>query len=84
MYRIQELMKDQTMEDPNGNSFVLPPVTRPKLKSTSKFPVAACTSCLLSGPKKRSIGTKKQIIVPEKEVILSRDKYKPGYLVSAY
>ena len=42
----------------------------------------ACTLCLLARSKKRSIGTKIQAIVPQKEGILSLDKYKPGYLVS--
>ena len=34
MYRIQEFMKEQTMEYPNENKFVLTSVIRPKLKST--------------------------------------------------
>ena len=71
----------------NGGSkwkyFFLNPVIFPKLKSTSKCPVPACTSCLLARSKKISIVTKKQNIVPEKEGILSRDNYKPGNLVSA-
>ena len=41
------------------------------------------TSCLLERSNKISIGTKKQTIVPEKEGILSHNKYKPGYLMSA-
>ena len=36
MYHIQELMKYQTMEYPNGNKVFLPPVIFPKLISTSK------------------------------------------------
>ena len=70
------------MEDPNGNKVVLPPVIFPKLKSTSKCPVPVCNSCLLARSKKRSTGTKKQTIVPEKGVILSCDKYNPRYFVS--
>ena len=41
----------------------------------------ACTSILLAWSKKISIGTKKQTIFPEKEVIISHNKYKPGGLV---
>ena len=70
------------MEDLNRKKFVLPTVIRLKLKSTSNHPVPACTSCLLARSKKISTGTKKQTIVPKKEVILSRYKYKPGDLVS--
>ena len=36
MYRIQELMKYQSMEYPNGNNVFLPPVILYKLRSTSK------------------------------------------------
>ena len=39
------------MEDPNVNKVFLPSVIFPKLKSTSKFPVIACTSCLLARSK---------------------------------
>ena len=84
MYRIQEFMKYQTMEDPNGIKFVLIPFIFPKFKSTSKCPVPTCNSCLSARSNKRPIGTKKNNIVPVKEVILSRNKYKPVYLVSAY
>ena len=52
MYRIQELMKEQKMEYPNGNKVVLHPVICPKLKSNSKFPVPECTPCLLARSKK--------------------------------
>ena len=44
--------------------------------------MSVCTSCLLAWSKKRSIETKKQSIVPEKEGILSVDNYKPIYFVS--
>ena len=44
MYNNQELMKEQSMKDTNGNKVVLPPIIFPKFKSTSKCPVPACTS----------------------------------------
>ena len=71
------------MDDLNRNKFFLPPVICPKLKSTLKFHVSVCTSILLARSKTRSTGTKKQTIIPEKEGIISRDKYKPGCLVSS-
>ena len=40
-----------------------------------------CTSLLLERSRKRSSRTKKKTILPEKEGILSLDKYKPGDLV---
>ena len=46
MYRIQELMKYQSMEYPNGNNVFLPPFILYKLRSTSKRPVPVFTSCL--------------------------------------
>ena len=70
------------MDEPNGNKVFLPPIIWPKLKSTSKWPVYDCTSWLLERSNKRSTGTKKQTILPEKEGILSCNKYKPQYLVS--
>ena len=54
------------MEEPNENEVVLPPFICPGLKSTSKYPVPACTTCLLSQSNKISTGTKKQTIIPEK------------------
>ena len=84
MYRIQEFMKEQKIDEPNGNKFVVPPFICPKMKSSPKWPVPTCTSCLLACSKKRLIETKKQTIVPEKEVILSHKKYKPVNLVSIY
>ena len=43
-----------------------------------------CTPYLLERSNVRSIETKKQDILPEREGNLSYDKYKPGYLVSTY
>ena len=36
MYRIQEFMKEQKIDEPNGNKFVVPPFICPKLKSSPK------------------------------------------------
>jgi len=83
MYRIQELMREQTMEEPNGTKSILPPIICPRHPSATSCPVPACTSCILARAKKRATGTKKQKAVKEKDGILSRDQYKPGDLVSA-
>ena len=72
------------MEDPNGNKVVLPPVIFPTLKSTSKLPVPTSTSFLLAQSKKISTGITNHTNVPEKEGILSCDKYKPEYLLFSY
>ena len=57
-------MKEQTMEDPNGNKVVSSPIIHPKFKSTSKRSMPVCTSLLLAWSDKGSTGTKKQTIVP--------------------
>ena len=76
-------MKEQIVEYPNENKFFLSSVIFPKFKSNSKFPVHGFSPCLLGQSNKISTGTKKQNIVPEKGGIVSFDKYKPVYMVSA-
>lgn len=82
MYRIQEMMRKQKMEEPSGKISELPPIIKPKYKSTPNCNVPPCMSCQLARAKKRSTGVTKKKSVEEKEGILSRDKYKPGDMVS--
>ena len=82
MYRIQELMRERTYEEPNGNVKVLPPVIKPKFSTAKKCSVPACQSCLLARAKKRSPGVAKQKPVAEKEGALARNKIKVGDFVS--
>jgi hypothetical protein len=82
MFRIQELMRPQKMEEPSGKETVLPAVIKPKFASTPNCVVPACASCQLARAKKRSPGVVKQKPVLDKEGILSHDKYLPGDFVS--
>jgi hypothetical protein len=71
MFRLQELMREQKMEEPSGRTSVLPPVIQPTFKSTPNCVVPACASCQLARAKKRSTGIVKKKPVPEKEAALS-------------
>ena len=82
MYRIQEMMRTQKMEEPSGRKSELPPIIKPTYKSTPNCIVPPCMSCQLARAKKRSTGVTKKSSVKDKEGILTRDKYKPGDMVS--
>jgi hypothetical protein len=83
MFRIQELMRPQKVEEPSGAESQMPPVIKPKFASTPNCVVPACTSCALSRSRKRSPGVVKQKVVDEKAGALSADKYVCGDCVSA-
>ena len=74
MYRIQELMRPQKYEEPDGTMYELPPVIRPEFKSTPniKPPFSAATRISLG--KKRSTGARisKQVPQDQREPILSQ------------
>lgn len=83
MFRLQELMREQKMEEPSGRTSILPPVLKPTFKSTPNCVVPACASCQLARAKKRSPGVVRKKPVPEKEAALSRNKIQVGDMVSA-
>ncbi len=82
MYHIQELMREQTYKEPNGNVKILPPVIKPKFSTAKKCSVPACESCLLVWAKKQSPVIAKQNPVAEKEGALARGRTKVGDCVS--
>jgi len=82
MFWIQELTREQKLEEPNGTCSVLPPIIQAKFPTSSKCAVPAYESCLLARAKKRSVGIAKVKAVPEKEGILASDKYEAGDFIS--
>ena len=82
MHCIQEMMKPQRMEEPNGSKSVIAAIIQPKLSTAANCAVPVCESCLLGRAKKRSPGVIKKKAVPEKMGILSRDKYEVGNFMS--
>ena len=78
MHHIQEMRKPIQVEEPYGTRHVMAPIIIPKLKTAAKRAVTVFESCLLDRSKKRSPGVSKVKAVPEKEVILTCDKYDIG------
>ena len=83
MYRIQELIPDQKMEDMSGVTKLLPPVTNPTYKSNPNCAVPECSSCHIYCENKISPGVLTQNPVERKDGALALDKYQVGYLLSA-
>ena len=71
MHRIQEMMKPQRMEDPNGSKSVTDPIIQLKLTTSANCAVLVGKSCLLGIAKKRSPGVVKKKAVPDKMGIFS-------------
>ena len=82
MFRIQELMRPQKIEEPSGRETQMSPVIKPKFASTPNCVVPACISCQLARAKKRSPGVAKQHAVDGKAGALSVNKYVSGDCVS--
>ena len=83
MGRIQKMMRENKAVDDTGRETILPPVISPKFASTPNCPIPKCHSCELARLKRRSPQVKKSTAIPEKEAILSRDRYEAGDFVSA-
>eukprot|EP01082_Thalassiosira_pseudonana_P005723 g5374.t1 g5374 contig2:418133-419951(-) len=83
MYQVQELMREQKFEEKTGVETVLPPVIPSKFATTSSCPIPKCTACQLATMRKRNPQVVKQLPIPEKEGILSWNKYEPGDFVSS-
>ena len=78
MDHIQEMIKPQKFEEPDGTWHVMAPMIVPKLATAEKCAVPDCASFLLGRYKKRPPGVSKIKATPEKEGILARDKYEVG------
>ena len=82
MHRIQEMMKPQQMEEPNGSKSVMAPIIHQNLATAANSAVPFCKTFLLGRAKKRSPGVVKKKAVPEKMGILIRYKYEVGNFMS--
>ena len=78
MSQIQQMMKPQQIEEPDGSISVMAPVISTNLPTAATCAIPACESCLLGRAKKWSAGVNKIQPVLDKEGILSRDKYEVG------
>ena len=72
------MMNPEHVEEPYGTRHAIAPVIFPELATAAKCAVPVCESCLLGRSKKQSPGVSKSKSVPEKEGILSRNKYEVG------
>ena len=87
MRDLQKLMRARVVRDQAGSEVErLPPVIPTEYKSTrnlkpDQYPV--CMACKLATAKTKSPKEKTTKPVKQKEGILSRDKYKPGDLISS-
>ena len=66
MQWIQELMRPQKYEEPNGNMAVLPPIVKPKFPPAKNYAVPAYESCMLARARKRPTNVNKVQPLPEK------------------
>ncbi len=82
MYRVQELMRERTFEEPLGQCIIPPPIIKPKLPSAWNCVIPACQSCLLARARKRTPNVKCSTAIPESEGALSRTRYEIGDFVS--
>ena len=80
MYRIQDLMHDQKMEEISVVTTLFPFVINTKLKSTTKYAVPVCGIFQLARVNKIIPSVVKQKLTEVKEVYLSQDKYQFGDL----
>jgi hypothetical protein len=88
MRDVQMLMKPQIVRDQGGKVVAkVPPVLPTTYKSTKnlkpeQFPL--CLACKISMAKAQNDGVKTSQPIPEKQGILSRNKYEPGDSISTY
>ena len=83
MGQIQKMMRENKAVDDTGRETILPPVIPPKFASTPNCPIPKCHSCELARQKRHSPQVRKSTTIPEKEAVLSRDRYEAGDFVSA-
>jgi hypothetical protein len=77
------MMWETTAIDDVGRELILPPVITPTFASTPNCPIPMCHSCELAHQKRHSPKVKQSHDIPEKEALLSRDRYEAGDFVSA-
>jgi hypothetical protein len=82
MYQVQELMGEQTYEEPLGQCMVLPPIIKAKFPSAQNCVIPLCELCLLAHAWKHTPNVKQARDLPESEGALSHDQYKVGDFVS--
>ncbi len=82
MYRVQELMREWTYEEPLGQRTVLPPILKAKFPSAQDCVIPLCEPCLLARARKHTPNVKRTRDLPESEGALSRDQYEVGDFVS--
>jgi hypothetical protein len=84
MYQVQELMREQTYEEPLGQRTVLPPIIKAKFPFAQNCVIPLCESCLPARAWKRTPNVKQTRDLPESEGALSRDRYEVRDFVSTY
>ena len=78
MNSIQEMVNTQQVEEPYGTKHVMDKIIFPNLATDAECAVPFCESWLLSRPKKQSPGVSNVKAIPDKEGILSCDRYEVG------
>jgi hypothetical protein len=82
MYCVQEMMREQHYEEPNGNKTVLPAIIKPKLASARNFIVPPCQSCLLAHARKCTPNVLWMHLLDNREGAIMRDQYNVGDFIS--
>jgi hypothetical protein len=82
MQRVQELMKEVEMQEPDGRVSIQDKVIHPRIKSAATCPIPVCKSCQLSRARQRKPNVVKSKAVPEEAGALSREQYEVGDFVS--
>jgi hypothetical protein len=82
MYRIQEMLRKQHYEDPDGKTTILPAIFQPKNSSARNCIVPPCQLCLLACAKKPSPKVSLTQQLEDREGAITRDQYKIGDFVS--
>ena len=75
-------MQERTYEEPLGQRTVLPPIIKAKFPSARNCVIPLCQSCLLTRARKHTPKMKRVRDLPEREGVLSRDRYEIGDFVS--
>ena len=77
------MMRENKSTEKIGVSTTITTIISLNPKLTPNCPVTKCDSCHIASNMQCNPGVIKQDIIPEKESIVSWDKYKVGYFVSS-
>jgi len=80
--RVQQLMREHTYTDENGNSMVMPPVIQAKHPRAATCSLPPCATCNIARAKARRPKIAKAKRDKKEDKALTRDKYLPGDFVS--